>query len=157
MSLYALVNNGVIERINITLPYSISNTDVGVNEENPQQYGLYPIVGDEPVHDAQTQVLAGPAYELDGQSVRRVYTVTAKPAAPIPQSVSMRQARLALLDAGLLDDVEALMSSMPRAAQIEWEFASEVQRNSQLVEAVKTSAHMDDEMIDSLFIKAATL
>ena len=54
---------------------------------------------------------------------------------PVPQSVTMRQARLALLGAGLLDDVDAALAAIPdatqrRAAQIEWEYAATVERIS---------------------------
>ena len=37
---------------------------------------------------------------------------------PVPQQVTMRQARLALLGAGLLDDVEAVITAAGREAQI---------------------------------------
>ena len=47
----------------------------------------------------------------------------------------MRQARLALLQAGLLDQVETALASIPdevqrKAAQIEWEYATTVDRGS---------------------------
>jgi len=77
--------------------------------------------------------------------------------AAVPQSVSMRQASLALLNAGLLDDVEALVATLPRAYQIEWERASVVQRDNQLVEIVRQQKGMTADQIDDLFTLAATL
>lgn len=72
-------------------------------------------------------------------------------------SVTMRQASLALLNAGLLDDVEALVATLPRAYQIEWERASTVQRDNQLVEIVRQQQGMTHAQIDDLFAQAATL
>jgi len=75
----------------------------------------------------------------------------------IPQSISMRQARLALLAAGLLDQVNAGMATMPQSAQIEWEFASEVRRDNALIGAMATALGLDDEALDSLFTAGALL
>ena len=83
------------------------------------------------------------------------------PPPPIPQSVSMRQARLALLGAGLLDAVDAAIAGMTgtegRAAQIEWEYASEVVRTSALVAGMGAALGMTDEQLDDLFLQASTL
>lgn len=84
------------------------------------------------------------------------------PSPPIPTSVTMRQARLALLQLGLLDDVEAAIASIPdeaqrRAAQIEWEYASTVERDSQWVQNLAGAIGLSDEQLDQLFQLAATL
>lgn len=76
---------------------------------------------------------------------------------PIPQSVSMRQARLALLGVGLLDTVEIAIAGAGPAAAIEWEYAQEVQRASGLVPAMATALGLTDAQIDALFVQAATL
>lgn len=75
----------------------------------------------------------------------------------VPQQVSMRQARLALLDAGLLDDVEAIIAAAGRAAQIEWEYAATVGRNHPVIAIVQQQQGMTDSQIDSLFTNAAAL
>lgn len=84
------------------------------------------------------------------------------PAPPeIPQSVTMRQARLALLGAGLLAGVESAIEALPspqkQAAQIEWEYAQEVQRNHGLVPAMASALGMTEAQIDALFTQAAAL
>ena len=79
----------------------------------------------------------------------------------VPSVVSMRQARLALLGAGLLASVEATIDSLPspqkEAARIEWEYATEVQRSSGLVPMMGAALGLDDAGLDALFIAAEEL
>ena len=75
----------------------------------------------------------------------------------VPTEVTMRQARLALLGAGLLDTVETAILAAGPAAKIEWEYAQEVQRASGLVPAMAIALGMTEAQIDALFVTAATL
>lgn len=83
------------------------------------------------------------------------------PASLVPEAVTMRQARLALLGAGLLTLVEAALNSLPsphrEAAQIEWEYALDVRRDHPLILSLKSSLGLSDPDLDNLFIQAATL
>jgi hypothetical protein len=76
-------------------------------------------------------------------------------------SVTMRQARLALLGAGLLGKVNDTLASLPspqkEAASIEWEYSSEVKRDGALVQQLGAALGLDDAALDGLFTKAATL
>ena len=88
--------------------------------------------------------------------------VQPEPAPPyVPASVTMRQARLALLGAGLLASVDAAIDSLPspqkEAARIEWEYATEVQRSSGLVPMMGAALGLDGAALDALFIGAAAL
>jgi hypothetical protein len=74
----------------------------------------------------------------------------------IPQSITPRQARLKLLEVGLLDDLEAVITTN-RAWQIEWEYATEVKRDSPLIDAVASEASLTSDQIDQMFIEASTL
>lgn len=72
------------------------------------------------------------------------------PAPPVVVVVSPRQFRLALLDAGLLDDIERLMtdSTTPRPLRIDWEWATEFRAdypgwNQMLATIGKTRADLD--------------
>lgn len=100
--------------------------------------------------------------EADGQ-ILPVTPEEIQDAAPTPRvmAVSMRQARLALLDAGLLDQVEAAIAAMPgtagQAAQIEWEYATEVKRDSPLLAGLVQALQLDEDMLDLLFLTAAEL
>lgn len=76
---------------------------------------------------------------------------------PVPQQVTMRQARLALLSAGLLDDVEMVIAAAGREAQLEWEYAAVVVRSNPAVAAVQQQQGMTDAQIDDLFREAAKL
>src|ERR1700694_4735954 len=53
----------------------------------------------------------------------------------VPPVVSMLQARLALLGAGLLDRVNAAVAAADQATQISWEFATEGHRASPVIAA----------------------
>jgi hypothetical protein len=75
---------------------------------------------------------------------------------PIPTSITPRQARLKLLEADLLDNLEAVITTN-RAWQIEWEYATEVKRDSPLIDAVASEASLTDEQIDQMFIEASKL
>lgn len=74
----------------------------------------------------------------------------------VPQSITMRQARLYLLSLNLLDDVE-LIVAQNRAWYIEWEYANEVLRTNQLIPALQQSLGLSDSDIDNMFIEASKL
>lgn len=74
-----------------------------------------------------------------------------------PTAVTMVQARLALLSIGLLDDVEAGISSMSKASQIEWEFRPTVERPSELVQSLAVALGLDSAALDDLFTAASKL
>lgn len=77
----------------------------------------------------------------------------------VPEVVTMRQARLALLGAGLLAQVNTAVANMPGtegdAARIEWEYAQEVHRDSPLVATLSVALGLTDETLDNLFKVAA--
>ena len=91
---------------------------------------------------------------------------TPEPADPIvpvvPQSVTPRQARLALLQIGKLDAVSAALAAMPdpaqrTAAQIEWEYATVIERNSPLVTSLAAGLGLTATDIDALFETASRI
>ena len=79
------------------------------------------------------------------------------PAPQVPTVVSMRQARLALYGAGLLDDVEAAVAKSTKDVQIEWEFSSELRRDWPTLVLLAGALGLTESQIDGLFIQAATL
>lgn len=79
----------------------------------------------------------------------------------VPSRVTMRQARLALHAAGLLQSVEAAIDALPEppktTARIEWDYASEVHRASSFVALLGAALDLDDQGLDDLFFAAAEI
>lgn len=93
----------------------------------------------------------------DGEQVISAPT----PPTPVPEQVTMRQARLALLGAGKLSAVETAINALPEpqksAARIEWDYSSAVQRHNGFVQQLGPALGLTDAQIDDLFRTAATL
>lgn len=80
---------------------------------------------------------------------------------PIPTSVSMRQARLALFQQGLLANVQTAIDGLPEpqktTTQISWDYATTVQREDDLVVQLSGALGLDSTALDGLFTLASTL
>ena len=99
--MYAQVTNNEITRINLQPPFSIPGVSLPRNPDPAflATMGYFPMVGDAPTYDPATQRLTGPAYEIDGETVKRNYTVEDIPLAEltarlIEQITAATQARL---------------------------------------------------------------
>lgn len=79
------------------------------------------------------------------------------PVPPKVTKVTPRQARLALLAAGLLPQVQAAVDAANGATKITWEYASEIDRNDPLIATLGLALGLTDAQIDALFETAATL
>ncbi len=76
----------------------------------------------------------------------------------LPSVVTMRQARLALLQSGLLATVEtAITTGTDEAMKIEWEYATEIKRDWNSLVALTTALGMTSAELDDLFQLASTL
>lgn len=81
---------------------------------------------------------------------------------PCPQSVTRRQAKQALLMAGLLDKVQPAIDaiqnpSMRAMVQIEWDDSQVFERNRPALVALAGALGMDSDALDRLFTTAAEL
>jgi hypothetical protein len=84
---------------------------------------------------------------------------------PLPEvppeiiSVTMRQARLALLQYNLLQTVDDTLNgdNTPQAVKIEWEYAATVDKRSPLVTNMKSLLGLTDDQLTNLFNVASTL
>ena len=75
-----------------------------------------------------------------------------------PKVVTMRQARLALLQSGLLQTVtDAIANGTDEAMKIEWEYATEVRRDWGSLVTLTTTLGMTSQELDNLFQLASTL
>ena len=117
--------------------------------EVPEFFGTCP-------EDADTQVdgVLGVYLQADWETMRADEMWARN---PVPQQVTMRQARLALLKAGLLDDVEMVIANAGREAQLEWEYAAVAERSNPAVAIVQQQQALTDAQIDDLFREAAKL
>jgi hypothetical protein len=78
--------------------------------------------------------------------------------AALPSVVTMRQARLALLQGGLLTAVETtIVGGTDEAMKIEWEYATEINRDWDSLVALTTALGMTSAELDDLFQLASTL
>lgn len=82
--------------------------------------------------------------------------------ARVPQSVTRRQARQALLLAGLLDNVQPAIDSIAdpvqrSMAQIEWDDSQQFERKRPLLISLAAALGLGEEALDNLFIQAAQL
>lgn len=110
----------------------------------------YKILDDGVERDATAEEIA----EIEARKAAAV-------APQVPQQVTMRQARLALLHAGLLDNVGEAIDSLPspdkEVARIEWDYSSAVERNRPLVDMIGAALGLDAAALDTMFVTAAAL
>jgi len=71
-----------------------------------------------------------------------------------PWTISPMQAKMALLQAGLLDDVETFIAEASRDIQIAWEYASEFKRTSPLLLSLSELLGLTSTQLDELFALA---
>lgn len=81
------------------------------------------------------------------------------PFSPVPSEVSRFQARAALLQAGLLDDIEAYMAdpATDPFVRLAWQDAQVFKRNSPTVLSLQPLLGLTDGQLDDLFRFAATI
>ena len=116
-------------------------------DDEPQIGGQWVACGD-----------AGPGWTYDGSDF------APPPAPPTPAvvpTISKRQARRALLAAGLLDDVEDALDLLPEpqrgAVRIDYEDATEWRRDWPALVAMQAALGWTDAQVDDLFAAAAAL
>ena len=71
-------------------------------------------------------------------------------------TLSPRQARLILLQYGLLDEIEALLAT-DKAMQIWWEYSLDCKRDNPILIDMATQLGMTDEQLDDMFIQGSNL
>lgn len=96
----------------------------------------------------------GSAYD----PVTEVFTPPTPPVI-VPEKISARQARLLLLQQGLLDEVEAMIATQSQEVQITWQFATEFYRDNPLLNSLADTLTppLTSEQIDEFFILASEL
>lgn len=72
-------------------------------------------------------------------------------------TLTMRQARLYLQHAGLLQHVDTLISTLDATAQIEWQYAATVEMGSPTVFALASELQLTQAQLQEMFDAAAKL
>ena len=132
-----------------------------ITDDNIASVGLAPVVATTPEYDPVTQTIEGTLpVMVDGQWLQQWTVRVLTPEelqARVPTTVTPRQARLALQQAGMLAAVEAWIAQADAATRIEWEFALEVRRDWPALLACGAALGLTEEQLDGLFAQAATL
>ncbi len=171
--MYAKINNGAVDQY----PYTYeqlktsspqSSWPVAMPPDRLAEYGMvHVVVISQPAHDTLTEKIVekAPVFNAEKDRWEQSFDIVPLTAdelrARVPTAVSMRQARLSLLEAGLLQAVNDAIAAMPgadgEAARIEWEYATEVRRDSPLVAALAGPLNLADADLNQLFISASGL
>ena len=169
--MYAKYQNGVFTELvgNVIFSPTVYQTPESLTDAQRAEFDVHLIVDIQPELPVNHVWSGQWVYEVDGANIHRHWIpvamtaeqIEARRKASIPQSVTMRQARLALHAAGLLTSVNAAIAAMPEpdrtAAQITWEFAATVDRGFGMVPQLAAALGMTETQIDDLFIAAAQL
>jgi hypothetical protein len=75
----------------------------------------------------------------------------------VPDTITMRQCRLQLLADNDLAAVETAITGMNQAAQIEWQYATTVERDNVLFQSIATALGKSEQQQDDFFTNASTL
>ena len=122
-----------------------------------------------PQHDEWTQKLVEVVTETDTEIVHSWNIVelsqeekdAMQASWRLTVSISNRQARLALKQENLLDQVNAIISSLPEPdkslIETEWEYAAVIERSSPWIGSMTYALGITEEDMDDLFKLAATL
>jgi hypothetical protein len=90
-----------------------------------------------------------------------VFYIANAPQVSVPQSVTMRQARLALHASGLLASVQPAIDALPEPqhtqAQIEWEYSNALERGNPFVATLGAALGLNAAALDALFVQASQL
>lgn len=102
-------------------------------------------------------LLSAELARVDGQVVEQA-TFGPPPPPPVPLAVSKMQAKLALFDAGLLDDVDAYMAGAADArTKLYWAEAADIHRDHPLVAGITALLGLTEQQVDDLFRAAAQI
>ena len=76
--------------------------------------------------------------------------------APVPRAVTPLQMRKALRQLGMMPTVQAFVVTQPEEVIEAWEYATQIERNNELIAMACEGLGLNDEQADDLFRLAAT-
>lgn len=93
----------------------------------------------------------------DGEIVQVLASSVPASTPRVPEFVTRRQAKRALLDAGLYSAAETAILSAGTAAVIDWQDADTFRRDNPLIEAMRLALSLTHTQVDDLFRAAALI
>ena len=97
---------------------------------------------------------AGQTWAEDGSPAPAAFVA---PPAPVPQTISAMQAKVALSRAGLLTSVQTWVNSQSAETQLIWNSASSFDRGSALIASAAVALGLTSAQVDALFVTAAAI
>jgi len=91
-------------------------------------------------------------YQLNSDG--ETYRVDVVWIAEIPYKISQLQGKLLLAQMGLIDQIEEMINQAGRPEQIYWEYATEWERTSPILNRLAPTIGMDQDGLDQFFINA---
>lgn len=169
MSVYVLAHNGVVQKY----PYSLTdmrfdNSNVSfpadISNDIAAEFNTFPVAEVElPAYDPDTQMLVwvDPIYADNiWMQQWRVDPLSAEEIAQrleqwrAQTSCAPFQGRMALNDAGLLSNAQAIVDAADEKTKVAWEYALIWERTSPMIASLAQALGLSDTEVDSLF-KAA--
>ena len=171
---YVLAINGVVEKYPYTLTdLRIDTPEVSfpaeITDELAAGYGVYPVEEvQRPDYDVETEALVWVNPTFQGSKWVQQWRVDPLSQSEIKvrlenwrqsASCSPFQGKAALFNAGLLDEVETLISATETSTivKLAWANASEWRRSSGMITSLASALSMTDEQVDDLFKAAAQI
>lgn len=134
-----------------------------VSEEILSEYNVYVVEPVDPpiITNKQRLIQGWPKYVGNvWQQVWNVENISIEELRAAISPVTRRQAKLALHEAGLLEQVEiklsALEEPMRTIALINWQEATEFERNNEFIGMLGQALNLTEEQVDDLFALAST-
>lgn len=104
------------------------------------------------------RILNGEEVEMTAEEIAALTQMqTEQSTVPLPESVSARQFKLQLLAQGLLDDVEAWVTSQPRSVQIAFEYSGSFVKSEPMMQEGFAAMGFTPQQIDEFFVAASRL
>jgi hypothetical protein len=125
-------------------------------EAERKAVGLYPII-DSAIPEGKVSTGSTLVYDAGTDTVTRTHTLADAPPPPVPQAVTMFQARAQLSRVGILASVEAAIADAGGEAALAWEYALELRRDSPTVIALAAALEITEATMDGLFRAAALI
>lgn len=170
---YVLANGDVVQKYPYSLPdLRLDNPSVSfpsdITDELAENFGVYPVEETtRPDFNSETESLVWVNPVLQSGKWVQQWRVDPLPESEIAArrdqwrqsaNCSPFQGKAALFNAGLLDEVESLVSAAETSTLVKlaWANASEWRRSSEMIASLASALSMTDEQVDDLF-KAAAL